>query len=80
MSSLSNLFASAEVPPHELPMAPLAFGVLAFLGFLLLLGVLWFFRGTAAKIAAGNPHVHGHDTHGAQDAHDARSDHQGGHH
>jgi hypothetical protein len=74
MSSLSNLFAAAEEPPHQLPMAPLAFGVLAFVGFLLLLGVLWFFRGTAAKIAAGNPHVHGHD------AHDARSDHQGGHH
>jgi hypothetical protein len=66
-SSLSNLYAAAEAP-RELPMPPIAYGALAFIGFLLLLGVLWTFRGTAAKIAAGNPHVHGHD------------DHQGSHH
>lgn len=74
--SLSNLLAASEEPARALPMPPLAYGALAFIGFLLLLGVLWSFRGTAAKLAVGNPHVHGHDAAGS-DAHD---DHQGGHH
>ena len=34
---------------HQLPMSPYAFGALAFASFLLLLGVLWSFRNTAAK-------------------------------
>jgi hypothetical protein len=46
-SSLSNLFAAAEEQTRELPMAPYAFGGLAMLGFLLLLGILWSFRGVA---------------------------------
>ena len=66
-SSLSNLFAAAEEQTRELPMSPYAFGALAFLGFLVLLGVLWSFRGTAQKLAAGTRHGD----------HDAR---QGGHH
>jgi hypothetical protein len=56
-------------------MSPYAFGALAFIGFLVLLGVLWRFRGTAQKLAAGSHHGHGdHSTQGAQGAQ------QGGHH
>ena len=50
-SSLSNLFAAAEAPKRELPMPPVAFGLLMFLGFMVLLGVLWFFRGAAQNVA-----------------------------
>ncbi len=35
---------------RSLPMPPIAYGVLAFCGFLLGLGVLWMFRNAAAKI------------------------------
>jgi hypothetical protein len=49
-------------------MPPQAFGALAFIGFLALLGVLWAFRNTAQKVAG--PAHHG----------DATSGHQGGHH
>ena len=69
-SSLSNLFAVAEEQTRELPMSPYAFGGLAFLGFLTLLGVLWGFRGTAQKLA-GPAHHDGHGDPGAS---------QGGHH
>jgi hypothetical protein len=63
--SLSPLLAAAQETTRELPMPPIAFGALAMLGFLLLLGVLWAFRGTANKIAAGNPHVdRNHPFHG----------------
>jgi hypothetical protein len=58
-SSLSHLIASTEHTgdtSRELAMSPLAFGILAMVAFLVLLAVLWAFRGTAAKIAAGNPH------------------------
>ena len=51
------LFAAAWDPTRELPMPPIAFGALAMVGFLVLLGVLWAFRGTATKIAGGAPHV-----------------------
>jgi hypothetical protein len=69
MSSLSQIFAAAGESHRELPMPPIAFGALALLTFMLLLGVLWFFRGTAAKIAAG------HTVH-----HAPPGDHQGSHH
>ena len=75
-SSLSNLFAAAEEQTRELPMSPYAFGALAFIGFLALLGVLWGFRGTAQKLAAGSHHG-AHSDHGTHGDHDA---HQGGHH
>ncbi|HEV7172301.1 hypothetical protein [Pedococcus sp.] len=74
--SLSHLLAASEEPTRALPMPPLAYGALAFIGFLLLLGVLWSFRGTAAKLGAGT--VHGHHT-AASEAH-AHDDHQGSHH
>jgi hypothetical protein len=69
-SSLSNLFAVAEEQTRELPMSPYAFGALAFLSFLVLLGILWGFRGTAQKLA-GPVHHGEHGDHAA---------HQGGHH
>jgi len=52
-SSVSHLFAASEEHLHELPMSPYAIGGLAFVCFLALLGVLWFFRGSANKVAAG---------------------------
>ena len=68
-SSLSNLYAAAEEHTRELPMSPYAFGAIAFVCFLALLGVLWGFRGTAQKLAAGSHH-------GTQGDHIT----QGGHH
>jgi hypothetical protein len=50
-SSLSNLLAATEEHTQELPMSPYAFGAIAMLGFLVLLGVLWFFRGAGQKTA-----------------------------
>jgi hypothetical protein len=55
-SSLSNLYATAAETKRELPMPPLAYGVLMLIGFMVLLGVLWFFRGTAQRIADPVPH------------------------
>jgi len=59
-SSLSNVFAAAEEHTRELPMSPYAFGALAFASFLVLLGVLWVFRGVAQK-QAGAYLSHDHD-------------------
>jgi len=44
---------------HQLPMSPYAFGALAFASFLVLLGVLWSFRNTAAKYDTPIPVRHG---------------------
>ena len=75
--SLSNLVAVAEEPTRELPMSPYAFGALAFCSFLVLLGILWAFRGTAQKLAAGHaPHGAGHQ----HDGHAGPPEHQGSHH
>jgi hypothetical protein len=76
--SLSHLLAASQEPVRALPMPPVAYGALAFIGFLLLLGVLWSFRGTAAKLGGGTGHAHGHDT-AASEAR-ANDDHQGSHH
>jgi hypothetical protein len=54
-SSLGHVFAAAEQAHRELPMPPVAFGVLALVAFGLGLAVLWAFRGTANKVA-GPPH------------------------
>ena len=73
--SLSNLVVVAEEHTRELPMSPYAFGAIAFISFLVLLGILWGFRGTAQKLAAG------HTTHGGEHQHGGtRTDHQGSHH
>ena len=54
-------------------MSPYAFGGIAMLAFLALLGVLWFFRGVGAKVAGGSAHGHGTD-------HGHGTEHQGSHH
>jgi hypothetical protein len=71
MSSLLNLSAASEEHLRELPMPPYAFGGIAMLAFLVLLGVLWSFRGVAQKIATTDNTAHA--THGD-------TDHQGSHH
>ena len=75
--SLSNLFAVAEEQTRELPMSPYAFGAIAFASFLALLAILWGFRGTAQKLAAGHG---GRGDHSSDHQHDGHADHQGGHH
>ena len=75
--SLTSVVAAAQEHTRELPMSPYAFGAIAFVSFLALLGVLWAFRGTAQK------HAVGHASHGTghqHDSHDAHTDHQGSHH
>ena len=68
MSTVTTL-ATAENPGVELPGPAWAFGVTAFAGFMVLLGVLWSFRNTAAKYDPPdtlNTARHG-DAHGATD-------------
>jgi hypothetical protein len=78
--SLSNLFAVAEEHTRELPMSPYAFGAIAFCSFLALLGILWGFRGTAQKLAAGHG-PHGSEYQGeGQAGRAAQADQQGSHH
>jgi len=72
-SSAFALVAVTEEHTRELPMSPYAFGAIAFVAFMVALGVLWFFRGAAQKLATG--HVHGTSA-----QHDAHADHQGSHH
>lgn len=84
-SSLPHLFAAAEETTRELPMPPLAFGVIAMLAFLALLGILWGFRGTAQTIATRGHHGqtghHGQSgDHGAHGHDGVHGDHPGSHH
>jgi hypothetical protein len=73
MSSVTSLVAAAEEHTRELPMSPYAFGAIAFAAFLLGLAVLWFFRGTAQKIAAG------HGPHGSEYAGEGQAGRAAGH-
>ena len=41
---------NAEEQHGSLPMPPVAYGIIAFIAFLIGLGVLWTFRNTAAKV------------------------------
>lgn len=75
-SSAFTLVTAAEEHTRELPMSPYAFGAIAMVAFLALLGVLWFFRGVATKVATGGAH----GTHASAGHHDAHADHQGSHH
>ena len=43
---------------RELPMPPFAYGAIAFGCFIVLLGVLWSFRNTAAKYDKPDPGAH----------------------
>lgn len=76
MSSLSSLVVAAEEVHRELPMPPLAYGLMALGAFVVLLGVTWSFRGTAQKVSG----PHGHGGGGHLPAHDAPAGHgDGGH-
>jgi hypothetical protein len=48
-STAATLASAGTEKLRELPMSPWAFGGIAFASFILLLGVLWSFRNTAAK-------------------------------
>lgn len=54
--SLSVVTLATAEQLRELPMPSWAYGALFFLGFLILLGVLWSFRHTANKIADRDHH------------------------
>jgi hypothetical protein len=47
--TVASLATAGTEKLRELPMPPWSFGVLAFASFVVLLGVLWSFRHTAAK-------------------------------
>ena len=49
MPTVATLATAGTVTLRQLPMPAWAFGALAFASFLVLLGVLWTFRNTAAK-------------------------------
>jgi hypothetical protein len=79
-TSAATALATAGTEKVELPGPAWAFGVTAFACFMVLLGVLWSFRNTAAKYdrpATLNPPRHG-DARGAQGSHRA-TDHGANH-
>ena len=49
---VSTLVAATEEATRELPMPVIAYFIIAFAVFVLLLGVTWSFRNTAAKLQA----------------------------
>jgi hypothetical protein len=49
MPTVATLATAGTLTVRELPMPSWAYGVVAFASFLVLLGVLWGFRNTAAK-------------------------------
>ena len=76
LMSTVTVLATAEPVGIELPGPAWAFGVTAFAGFMVLLGVLWSFRNTAARYdtpatlrtARAHPDAHGpQGSHGATD-------------
>jgi len=68
LMSTTTALATAETEKlRELPMPPWAFGVIAFGCFVVLLGVLWSFRNTAAR--HDRPAGVGHGDHGSQGSH-----------
>ena len=58
ITSTVATLATAETVVREMPMPPWAFGAIAFGCFIVLLGVLWSFRNTAAKYDKPNPGAH----------------------
>ena len=72
MPAVATLATAGTEKLRELPMPPWAFGAIAFATFLLLLGVLWSFRNTAARYDAPVMVDHGdsddsHGSHGGTD-------------
>ena len=49
MPIVATLASAGTAQVREMPMPPTAYGAIAFASFLMLLGVLWIFRNTAAK-------------------------------
>jgi hypothetical protein len=58
-STAATLAAAETAKVRELPMPPWAFAALAFAFFVVLLGVLWSFRNTAAKYDKPDTGSHG---------------------
>ena len=73
----ATLATAGTAKLRELPMPPWAYGVLAFASLLLLLGVLWTFRNTAAKYdtPAGGGQGGSRDSHGSPGATDRGAHH-----
>lgn len=81
MSTVSSFVASASLAAEsgetlrELPMPPAAFGIIAWVVMILLLGVVWMFRHAARAYLDGHaPTAQGHGDahHGNADRHDPR--------
>jgi len=71
---VATLAAAGTAQVREMPMPPTAYGAIAFASFLVLLGVLWSFRNTAAKHDTPVRVEHG-DTQGAHGATDPGAHH-----
>ena len=80
-TSAATNFAAAEPGGFTLPGPAWAFGITAFAGFMVLLGVLWSFRNTAARYdspdTVNTARAH-RDAHGSQGSHRA-TDHGANH-
>jgi len=58
MSAAAALVSAGTEPVRQLPMPPWAFGAIALGCFVVLLGVLWSFRNTAARYDKPGPGAH----------------------
>lgn len=63
-SAVLPFISSAEEAARELPLPPIAFFLIAFSLFLVLLGATWMFKGTAYKHQQHRAAPPGHDDHG----------------
>jgi bacteriorhodopsin len=66
MPTVVALATAGTVKLRELPMSPYAYWAISFASFLVLLGLLWSFRNTAAKYDTPVRVQHG-DSHGSTD-------------
>jgi hypothetical protein len=75
--TVATLATAGTEKLRELPMPPWAFGVMAFACFIVLLGVLWSFRHTAAKYdtPVGAGHGDSRDARGSYGATDHGAHH-----
>ena len=58
MPTAATLATAGIVKLRELPMSPYAYWAISFASFLVLLGVLWSFRNTAARYDKPDPGAH----------------------